>query len=513
MKVLAMYLPQFHRTKENDEWWGEGFTEWTAAKAAVPLFSGHKQPHVPYKCNYYNLLHRDTMEWQADLLKKYGIDGLVFYHYYFKDGRMMLEKPAENLLEWKGIDMPFCFSWANESWVRSWSNIPDGNPWSQVFDKKIAKSNGNDVLLEQAYGKEKQWEEHFNYLLPFFKDDRYIYEDGKPVFIFHRPDSIPCLKEMIQYWNRLAEKNGLLGIYVIGTNAEDVGVMNEVVQLEPQYTMESYLQTSFKEQHVRAILDYDEIWESIIRGTGKHTDCLSGFVGYDDTPRRGENGIVITGASVKKFERYMQLLFCKADKEKSKFIFLNAWNEWGEGMYLEPDEESKYGYLEAFSHARSYYEEMQNEFNKNYLKNENIESLLKENKNLKRQVERYRALLRITDYWMTAREKSSLIVKRLYDINIRCIAIYGMGSLGRHLVWEIGKYNKEYPDQMITIDYGIDQSGKSGDYPFQIYRLSDGLPTTDAVVVTVTYEFEQISEQLKKVLDCKILSLERLLIE
>ncbi len=132
-----MDLPQFHRIPENDMWWGEGFTEWTAVKAGEKFFEGQMQPRVPLDGNYYDLLNEQTMRWQADLMRKYDIYGMCFYHYYFKDGRKILEKPAENLLEWKDIEMPFCFSWANETWARSWSNINGKNAWSSKFDNRI----------------------------------------------------------------------------------------------------------------------------------------------------------------------------------------------------------------------------------------------------------------------------------------------------------------------------------------------------------------------------------------
>ena len=121
MKVLAMYLPQFHRVMENDQWWGTGFTEWTAAKGAEKLYEGHYQPRIPKNQYYYNLLDKDAMQWQAELMKKYHIDGMCIYHYWFKDSRRILEKPAENLLKWKNIEMPFCFYWANVTWARTWS--------------------------------------------------------------------------------------------------------------------------------------------------------------------------------------------------------------------------------------------------------------------------------------------------------------------------------------------------------------------------------------------------------
>ena len=121
MKIIAFYLPQFHNIPENDEWWGNGFTEWTNVKKAKPIFEGHQQPKVPLNNNYYNLLDDNVKVWQADLAKKYGVYGLCFYHYYFKDGVKVLEKPAENLLQNRDIDIPFCFSWASEKWIRTWS--------------------------------------------------------------------------------------------------------------------------------------------------------------------------------------------------------------------------------------------------------------------------------------------------------------------------------------------------------------------------------------------------------
>ena len=140
MKTIAMYLPQFHRVKENDAWWGEGYTEWTAVKNAKPLFEGHNQPRVPLHENYYNLLEKSTMEEQAELAQQYGVDGFCFYHYYFKDGRKILEKPAENLLNWTDIKLPFCFCWANETWARTWSNVGNKNSWNEQLEVKGSKS-------------------------------------------------------------------------------------------------------------------------------------------------------------------------------------------------------------------------------------------------------------------------------------------------------------------------------------------------------------------------------------
>ncbi len=134
VRTVTMYLPQFHRIPENDAWWGGGFTEWTAVRNAKPLFRGHSQPRVPKEEFYYDLMNKSTMIKQAEWMKQYGIYGQCFYHYYFKDGRRILEKPAENLLAWKDIDMPFCFCWANQAWARTWSSI-NGNSWADLYEK------------------------------------------------------------------------------------------------------------------------------------------------------------------------------------------------------------------------------------------------------------------------------------------------------------------------------------------------------------------------------------------
>lgn len=189
MKVIAFYLPQFHNIPENDEWWGDGFTEWVNVKKSKPLYEGHYQPRVPLNENYYNLLDDNVKKWQVDLAKKYGIYGFCYYHYWFS-GHMLLEKPMEQMLANKEIDLPFCVCWANEPWTKAW-----------VGDAK-------KVLIPQNYGREKEWREHFDYLLPFFKDERYITVDGRPLFVLYRPEIVGCLNEMLDYWNKLAKENG-----------------------------------------------------------------------------------------------------------------------------------------------------------------------------------------------------------------------------------------------------------------------------------------------------------------
>ena len=347
-KIYAIYLPQFHRVKENDLWWGEGFTEWETVKNAKPLFEGHNQPLHPMYC--YDLLEKWVMQEQAENMQKYGIDGMCFYHYYFEKGKKILEKPAENLLEWTDINMPFCFYWANESWVRSWSNIA-GNCWTEVFESSMDQ-NERGVLLKQDYGGKQEWKEHFEYMLPFFKDERYLKRDGKPLLIIYSPDDIECLEEMKKYWDNLICQAGFPGIYYIG-NRGDKHILDAVLIQEPQAAMQhKFFQN---DKGIRSLLDYDDIWSNILSiQKGKKREYLCGFPGYDDTPRHGKNGTVVTGATPQKFKNYMIRLLLKTCRRDDDILFLNAWNEWGEGMYLEPDKKWGFQYLEALRDAKEF---------------------------------------------------------------------------------------------------------------------------------------------------------------
>ncbi len=188
MKILAYYLPQFHEIEENNKWWGKGFTEWTNVKKGKKLFKTQNQPFVPLNNNYYNLLNKETVKWQTELAKKYGVYGFCYYHYWF-EGKKLLEKPVENLLKWKNIDQKFCFCWANHSWKKTWNGL-------------------NEILMEQKYGNEDSWNKHFDYLLQFFKDERYIKIDNKPIFMIFKLKDIKDINEMLDFFNKKCIENG-----------------------------------------------------------------------------------------------------------------------------------------------------------------------------------------------------------------------------------------------------------------------------------------------------------------
>lgn len=354
MKIIAFYLPQFHEIPENNEWWGKGFTEWTNTKKSKPLFNGHYQPREPYNDYYYNLLDEETRQRQAEVAEKYDIYGFCYYHYWFK-GKKLLEKPIEEVLKLKSPKLHFCFSWANEPWARTW----DGQ------DK--------DVLISQDYGDVEDWVQHFNYLLPFFKDERYIRVNNKPMFIIYRSSSISRCDEMLLKWQELAKKNGLDGIYFVKTlSAFEIDTLNKQfnaqVEFEPMYT-KSY-DYGFYQRIIRKIkiffrevinlkspiflntISYDYLWKRIInrKNNGEKT-FLGAFVDWDNSARKGKNAFIVKNATPEKFEKYLTIQLEKAKNLNSEFIFINAWNEWAEGAYLEPDRKYGYKYLEAVKKA------------------------------------------------------------------------------------------------------------------------------------------------------------------
>ena len=364
MKIITFYLPQFHDIPENDEWWGKGFTEWHNVKKARPLFEGHQQPRVPLNHNYYNLLDDETKIWQSELAQKYGIYGFCYYHYWFS-GKLLLERPMEQMLRNKKITIPFCICWANEPWTKAW-----------VGESKI--------LIAQKYGGRDEWEAHFNYLLPFFKDERYIYENEKPLVVIYRPHIIPCLNEMLDCWDELARKNGLKGItfasqHIWDNKEADDSRFTYHIESQPLFalkdinegkysflkkmrntvsnTLEQITGKNLRQLGIGMLagnrIEYDTVWEVIVNKTPESEKSIPGaFVEWDNTPRRGKGGKIFMDASPDKFRRYLSRQIDRAKMVYHKdMIFMFAWNEWCEGGYLEPDERYGYQYLEAVRDA------------------------------------------------------------------------------------------------------------------------------------------------------------------
>ena len=369
-KVVAFYLPQFHSIPENDKWWGKGFTEWTNTRKATPLFAGHYQPKIPKDENYYDLSDARVLEEQSIIAQNYGVYGFCYYHYWFKNGKKLLEKPVEQMLHNPRVNIPFMLCWANENWTRNW----DGGCF--------------EVIARQEYGTRKDWQSHIDYLLPFFKDDRYITFQGKPILIIYKPEQIILFDEMVALWRKTIMKAGFPGLIVLrqypGTIMRQ---LDGAVKFQPMYSLNtgndgSYHKQSLqkeiksivkksiilagKEQYLQQkmvdvltankksvkplrIYDYDECWQAILNDQFFNDRlCNGAFTAWDNTARN-KRGVIFLGSTPEKFERYMTELFRKSSA--MDLVFINAWNEWGEGAYLEADEKYGYAYLEALKNA------------------------------------------------------------------------------------------------------------------------------------------------------------------
>lgn len=343
MKLIAYLLPQFHAIPENDLHWGKGFTEWTNTKKAKPLYKGHHQPNEPWADDYYCLLEDRARRRQETLAAAYGLHGFCYYHYWFK-GKKLMEKPLELKLRDPLSTLPFCLSWANESWTRKW----DGG--------------SHEIIQKQTYGTEKDWKEHFEYVLPFFQDSRYVRVGGKPLFVIYRPGDIGCWNEMRSLWEKLAVKNGLDGIYWVrtlgGFQAGSQKGFDASVEFEPHYTFATgsppwrKLKTA---DGPHLVVDYDPLWMEILhRSIHREGEAIlpGAFVGWDNTPRIGSRGQSCLGATPEKFGWYLSRQIRRAKElYRSEFLFINAWNEWAEGTYLEPDRRYGFRYLEELNKA------------------------------------------------------------------------------------------------------------------------------------------------------------------
>ena len=356
MKVMCMYLPQYHSFPENDEWWGRGYTEWVAVKGAKPLFRGHCQPRVPLGGDYYDL-DKDgqaTLKRQAALAKQYGVYGFSIYQYYF-NGRTLMEKPLQTLLADPSIDIRYNICWANETWTRTWYGQSD------------------QILIAQEYGNRDDWKKYFDYLLPFFKDKRYIKVGNRPVWQIYKTFDIPCFFEMAGCLNEWAREAGFDGVYIISgktaAGSDDrSGLIDGYYYFEPGYTLKYDLSvagkisyyggTYFRSLRNRIIgegsghvLERKVDARRIMGAISKRDYADNEFPGlipdWDNTPRRGYKGLVYMNTSPQLFEDTLRTLKKKVEGHQVDFVYVNAWNEWGEGAFVEPDEERGYAYLEA----------------------------------------------------------------------------------------------------------------------------------------------------------------------
>lgn len=356
-KIIAYYLPQYHPTKRNNEWWGKGFTEWTNVGKAKKLYPGHYQPKVPSELGYYDLRLPEVREAQVELAKEAGVTGFCYYHYWFEAGFEELERPFKEVVESGKPDFPFCLCWANESWYsKFWNN--DG-----TIKKKI--------LAEQKYLGKEDNEKHFYSLLNAFKDKRYIRIDGKLLFVIYQPLAFKNFKEFKAQWNQLAIENGLGGFFFVGQTLHKEKI-DEIIEygldaVNHCHRLDNYYQYNkasnfvmrcfnFARKFIKVpfIIPYKKaIKHSVFEEDYREDVFPTMMPNWDHTPRSGRGGTVLHNATPELFEEHAKkvLATTKDKNEDKRIVFLKSWNEWGEGNYMEPDLKFGRGFINALKKA------------------------------------------------------------------------------------------------------------------------------------------------------------------
>lgn len=355
VKIIAYYLPQFHPCKQNNEWWGKGFTEWTNVAKAKPLFKGHYQPKIPSDLGFYDLRLPEVREEQVQLAREAGVYGFCYWHYWFGNGKRLLERPFEEVLESGKPDFPFCLGWANHSW------------YAKLWDKDTRKDK---LLIEQKYLGKEDYVAHFMYALKAFKDKRYIKDGDKPVFYIFRPLEVPT--EFIETWQELAKENGFPnGIAFIGEctwNDDAAQIRKRGFDYVLMNRFGAYYGKDFSllkkiKQHLKSFFfhkplqcfDYlDFVNDLMDEKTDVKPDVIPMIMpNWDHSPRSGRKAVILENSSPERFRKHLDKMLsivCKKPTDK-RFVFLKSWNEWGEGNYMEPDLQYGKGYINVLRDA------------------------------------------------------------------------------------------------------------------------------------------------------------------
>ena len=353
VKAIAFYLPQFHAIQENDEWWGEGFTEWTNTRKAEPRFKDHYQPREPHDdIGYYDLVDVEILKKQAKLAKQHGIYGFCFYMYWFS-GKRLLEKPLDLFLAHNEIDINFCLCWANENWTRGWDGLE------------------SEILIKQNYSVDDPIR-FIEDIQKYIVDERYIKIDGKPVILVYNPGNIPDIRNVILKWKNHATRIGIGNINILvcktfGQTSKSLNIEDIIDGLVdfPPHNIQIRPKNLFSIRKTGNIYDYKELVSEVIGeySSDKNLICESFRVfpqyrtcmmGWDNTARKKSNWSAYAGFSLKCFYEWVSLLVKEALKTSGKIFFVNAWNEWAEGTYLEPDK--KYGYATINTISKAIYD-------------------------------------------------------------------------------------------------------------------------------------------------------------
>ena len=347
-RLIALYLPQYHPIEENNEWWGEGFTEWVNVASAKPLYKGHLQPNIPADLGFYDLRLSESRIAQAEMAKRYGIEGFCYWHYWFGGNERLLNKPFEEVLKSKTPNFPFCLAWANHSWyAKTWNN-----------------DSPDKLLKEQKYLGVDDYTKHFYEMLPAFKDERYITVDGKLFFLIFSPLSSSEIKVFIKTWRELAKKNELNDFYFVGQGLKES--QSSILEmgfnafqdnsLFSIYKNDNFIKKTIKKLAIHIfkrpakIYDYSKAVDNMVSSNSKDINVIPCICpNWDHSPRSKERALILKNSTPQNFKNHvMKVLRIIKDKpEENRIAIIKSWNEWGEGNYLEPD--LKYGkqYLES----------------------------------------------------------------------------------------------------------------------------------------------------------------------
>ena len=332
LRLIAFYLPQFHPIPENDRWWGKGFTEWTNVRKGTPLFEGHYQPHVPADLGYYDLRDPEVREKQAELARAYGIYGFCYYYYWF-NGRRLLERPLNEVLQLERPDFPFCICWANEPWTRNW----DGKH--------------NEILMPQEHTNETD-ERFISDLLPFLRDPRYIRIDGRPLLVIYRTELLRDLARTARIWREVASKNGI-DLYLCRVESfarEDLAPIGFDAACEFPPNISGILPRR-PDSFEGNLYDYRELVDIMLQRPAAVYKRFHGVTpSWDNAARMGKRASVFVNSSPDLFREWLAEAVRRTRMKfqgDEQIVFINAWNEWAEGCHLEPDQRYGHAYLEA----------------------------------------------------------------------------------------------------------------------------------------------------------------------
>ena len=359
-RFIAFYLPQFHPIPENNKWWGPGFTEWVSVAQARPLFRGHEQPHIPADLGFYDLRMPEIREQQAILAKEAGIEAFCYWHYWFGNGKQLLERPFNEVLESGKPDFPFCLAWGNHTWSKK--------QWNPKYPERDV------VLIKQEFPGEEDYIAHFNSLLHAFKDHRYLKVNGKLFFVIYGTRNIPEIPVFIRTWRRLAKENGLNDFYFITTDndcrrKEEILAMgfdavfdNNVLNIHHHLSTPRKVWLHLKQEVFKKPMTfrYKDAIRYMITENSKKRDVIPTIAAnWDHSPRSGSKAMVLTHCEPDLFQQVAEwsIEAVKDKPEEEQLIMIKSWNEWGEGNYLEPDLKYGHRYLQALRKAIEKYKD------------------------------------------------------------------------------------------------------------------------------------------------------------